>query len=263
MEKEFEVLDWLRSTLEWFLNKTTDDHCQVTLTRDEAIKFVEEHKATEQIKGKFDENKKSDITGLSFIEFKKIHKNDTPATALDILHRLSLAPDYVKPNSVEERARRFLRDKVEQALTQLEHIKEENSDEALECFKEIKKHIEYDYEYGTLCYDFEEELSTIKRTLLKAQVLEEENGILLGQNKDYYDELMLADKQHKEFAEFAMQQSKVLKIIFEKNVNMEEIFESEDVVEYNKGLLPVLRSSNALTDDEFNTLKKAHHTLEP
>ena len=89
----------------------------------------------EQIKGEFDENKKSDITGLSLNEFKEIHKNDTPIQALDILHRLSLAPDYIKPKSVEERARRFLRNKVEQALTGLSYT---NPSKALICLNFLK-----------------------------------------------------------------------------------------------------------------------------
>lgn len=73
--------------------------------------------------------KKSEITSLTFNEFKEIHKNDTSIVALDHLHRLSLIPLYVKPDSVEEKARRFLRDKVELDLIELQTIKENNSTE--------------------------------------------------------------------------------------------------------------------------------------
>lgn len=48
MDKEFEALDWLNDTLGYFLNKTTDTHCQITLTRNQATEFVEEHKKVEQ-----------------------------------------------------------------------------------------------------------------------------------------------------------------------------------------------------------------------
>ena len=107
----------------------------------------------------------------------------------------------------------------------------------------------------------EGEIDIIKHTLSREQALEEENDILLGQNSDLYDKLFLANKQYKELMEYAELHDKILKIIFEKNVNMEEIFESEDVVEYNKRLLPSLQSCNSLTEEEFNTLKKAHSVL--
>lgn len=67
---------------------------------------------------------------------------------------------------------------------------EENSNEALESLKEIEKHINYEYEYGSLCYDYEEELSTIKRELLKAQILEKENAELRQHIKRWHDLLL-------------------------------------------------------------------------
>ena len=145
-----------------------------------------------QIKDKFDENRKSDITHLSFNKFKEIHKNDTPFNALDILHRLSLAPDYVKPNSVEVWARRFLRDKVEQALTELKAIKEAKPSEAMKCLEELDcmfylekritnedgNHEDYEFHpYST------KEYHIIEDYILKAQEQEKENAKLKGQVK--------------------------------------------------------------------------------
>lgn len=63
-----------------------------------------------------EEQEKSPIYSLTFEEVKEIHKDDTALQALDGLHRLSLAPNYVKPNSVQEKFRRLLRDKVEAEL---------------------------------------------------------------------------------------------------------------------------------------------------
>ena len=68
--------------------------------------------------------------------------------------------------------------------------KEENSNEALESLKEIEKHIKYENEYGTLCYDYEEELSTIKSELLKAQQLEKEIAELNQHIKRWHDLLL-------------------------------------------------------------------------
>lgn len=68
--------------------------------------------------------------------------------------------------------------------------KEENSNEALESLKEIEKRCQYDYEYGDICYDYEEELSTIKHELLKAQELEKENAELRQHIKRWHDLLL-------------------------------------------------------------------------
>lgn len=65
----------------------------------------------------------SKITGLSIEELEKIHKDTSPLEALDYLHRLSLIPAYVKPYSVEEIYRWFLRDKIEKSLKAFNIVK--------------------------------------------------------------------------------------------------------------------------------------------
>jgi len=71
MEKEFEALDWLNDTLGYFLNKTTDTHCQITLTRNQATEFVEEHKKVEQF----------------LLELQQI-KESKPSEAMDCLEKI-------------------------------------------------------------------------------------------------------------------------------------------------------------------------------
>jgi hypothetical protein len=59
---------------------------------------------------------------------------------------------------------------------------------------------------------------------------------------------MKASKQLKE-------KDRILNIINEKCVNMELVFESEDVVEYNKRLPESLKECCKLTQDEFKLVK--------
>lgn len=75
---------------------------------------------------------RSEITGLTFEEIKEIHKDTTSLQALDYLHRFALDNDNCKPRSVEEKFRRFLRDKVEQDLEVLKILKKVFPKEVLE-----------------------------------------------------------------------------------------------------------------------------------
>lgn len=171
-DKEFEALEFIKEKFAYLEYNCENFH----VPKEELDILQNALTELKQIKGKFDEDRKSDITNLSFNKFKEIHKYDTPEIAVDILHRLSLAPDYVKPNSVEVWARRFLRDKVDQALAELKAIKEAKPSEAMKCVERLKQTIAmaenfYDspYEDEDMFTAVQRDVDTINQALLKTQ----------------------------------------------------------------------------------------------
>lgn len=104
----------------------------------------------------------SKITGLSIEEIEKIHKDTSPLEALDYLHRLSLIPAYVKPYSVEEIYRWFLRDKIEKSL---------------KAFNILKYRLDV-VNYGMVCDDPEPEYWLTYNNLLLKKLTKEEYEIL-------------------------------------------------------------------------------------
>ena len=96
------------------------------------------------------------------------------------------------------------------------------------------------------------QFALIKQVLIKAQEIEDENNILLGQNTDLFDELALANKQYKELMEGAKRQNDILKIMFDKNVDIELLKQSEDRSEYNTHF--PYRETYQLTQEEFDLL---------
>ncbi len=222
-----------------------------------------------QIKGKFDENKKSDITSLSFTEFKEIHKNDTPIVALDILHRLSLAPDYVKPKSVEEMARRFLRDKVEQTLQRLEALENSKPSEALECLERIiitkpyKTFDEFDNDYNSIkqyilkAQEQEKALADVEKVKSGKTIIHIGKDLVMMNKAKYYEYVELEEEpvSKRILQAKCEEQAKVLEIIKEKNVNLLVLRNCTKVEEYNKRIIE-WQGQDKLTKEEFNTLKE-------
>lgn len=87
----------------------------------------------------------------------------------------------------------------------------------------------------------------------KVQELESENSALLEENNDLYTELLFAEKQYKELTECVKKQSKVLRVIKEKNVDIIYLKDSNNVEEYNSHFGCAVCK---LTKEEFNTLKE-------
>ncbi len=134
-----------------------------------------------------------------------------------------------------------------------------NPSEALKCLEEIihefnEPHYELSGEYSyknELLRRCEDEVNTIKQALVKSQEQDfnyneivipflNELAIILGIND--IDEMLDKIKEQK----------KVLKIIFEKNVDIECIKQSNNLDEYNSNS----ESFIALTEEEFELLKR-------
>lgn len=136
---------------------------------------------------------------------------------------------------------------IKQALLELKAIKEANPSEALECLENIRKDI-YDY-YN----EYLDDISIIKQALLKAQEQEKEIEILKEYRKDYLSRLENLEK-------CSLNQEKVLKVIFEKKVNIGVLESVRTYREYNNRILdlnPTLATSlYFLIEEEFDLLKK-------
>lgn len=137
---------------------------------------------------------------------------------------------YGKTNSLEGTYDEFLT--IKRALQRLEQIDNSTPGEALECLKNIEA-------MGEDCLDdcCVVWFNVVKQTLLKAQEQEEENTKLKGQIK-YLGEI-ITDFQ------------KVLKIVFEKNVQVNNLKKCKTLEEYN-----ILWTTDELTQEEFDTLEE-------
>ena len=71
MSRKLEALNWFNNNLDFFLNKTTDTNCQLTLSREQAIEFVKEFNILKQ----------------NLTELKAI-KEANPSEALDELNEI-------------------------------------------------------------------------------------------------------------------------------------------------------------------------------
>lgn len=163
--------------------------------------------------------------------------------------------------------------------TESKVIRDTKPSEAIKCIERLKQTIDmaenfYDtpYEDEDMFAAVQEDVDTIKQSLLKAQVLEEKNNILLGQNDDLYDELLLANKQYKELMEYTKQHDKILKIIRYKCVDNINLGLVEHCVSYesyklcsqnNMNVNDNIEKENLLTKDEFDTLKNYVLVLKP
>lgn len=96
MNKEFEALDWLNDTLGYFLNKTTDTHCQITLTRNQATEFVEEHKKVEQAFLEYEKVQELEKKNAEYKEVLRIIKEKPQAElALIQLGKIKTYEEYL------------------------------------------------------------------------------------------------------------------------------------------------------------------------
>ena len=137
---------------------------------------------------------------------------------------------YGNTNSLEGTYDDFLT--IKKALQRLEQIDNSTPGEALECLKNIEA-------MGEDCLDdcCVVWFNVVKQALLKAQEQEEENTKLKGQIK-YLGEI-ITDFQ------------KVLKIVFEKNVQVNNLKKCKTLEEYN-----ILWTTDELTQEEFDTLEE-------
>lgn len=106
---------------------------------------------------------------------------------------------------------------IEQALIELQTIKEPKPNEALECLEGINNYLSNVYDYKEIKEEIQKDINTIKQALLKAQ-----------------------------------ENEKVLEIIFKKKVNTLLLELAENVDEYNERIVP----NGKLTKVEFNLLKR-------
>lgn len=109
-------------------------------------------------------------------------------------------------------------------LKELQSIKSVEPSEALKWLERYRIHIMFNTD-------------VVENALLKAQKQEKENEILKGQMK-YLTEI-ITDFQ------------KVLKIVFEKNVQVNNLKKCKTLEEYN-----ILWTTDELTQEEFDTLKE-------
>jgi len=175
---------------------------------------------------------------------------------------------------------------IKQALQRLKVIDNPNSKESLndlemlsDCAEAMKEApssnwIEYAQTEAELDLKLYLAYSNIQQVLLRAQADEKlkvdicelfgldnlypynNTNAILKELEEYMDrknqlwvDYMKASKQLKE-------KDRILNIINEKCVNMKLVFESEDVVEYNKSLPENLKECCKLTEDEFKLVKR-------
>lgn len=160
---------------------------------------------------------------------------------------------YIKKNEIE-----FL----EQALQRLEAIDNSKPSEALEELENIEadltglpKHVtEYDDGFDSYLEDIWDNVDIIKQALLKTQEQEfNYNNIVLP----FFDELvkLLGVNDTDEMLDKIKEQEKVLKIIFEKRVDMYMLFDL-GFEEYNKWVLQRYGTYYQLTQEDFEWLKR-------
>ena len=144
--------------------------------------------------------------------------------------------DEILPNSCN---------KVEQALLELKAIKEAEPSEALKCANELWQDINGENDFRN---DFKH-LKSIKQALLKAQ----ENETDIIHYKGTIDNLKRDNALLKEIKK---EQEKVLKIVFEKRVDLCILTDCDNVNEYNKSLGNFRPIEDRLTYEEFELLKR-------
>ena len=127
-----------------------------------------------------------------------------------------------------------------------------NSSEALKCLEKLG-HLDLYESCNDLKVNEVAEFSFVKQALIKAQEIEEDNDVLLGENDDLYTELAFCEKQYKETIEYAKKCTKLLKLINEKNVDVRYFKQQCNTLnDYNYCQL----FGDELSQEEFDLLKE-------
>ena len=134
----------------------------------------------------------------------------------------------------------------------LEQIDNAKPNEALESLKEISNN--YTFQDKTIGFCYEKELDIIKQALLKLDFLEDAmdlptNCFSIFKNRNDDEVVVMRKEKYEEYEE----QKKILKIVFEKIVNIIILELATNVNEYNERMLA---NSLMLTEEEFNLLKR-------
>ena len=135
--------------------------------------------------------------------------------------------------------------KGKQALQRLEQIDNAKPSEAL---KELEQMREFGNHFW-VADKVNKSYMTIKEYILSAQEQEDENSILKACIRDWED-----DYKHLEYA--LHKEKEVLRIIFEKNVDIINIRMSKTVDSYNYSVSSSNLNRKELTQEEFDLLKR-------
>jgi len=170
-----------------------------------------------------------------FEALKRIRQETAPAT---------YNPDFDKKECC---------DVIEQALQHLEAIENSNPSETLDKLLDRANHDEYLSRIGTeeaikFLNENQMFVTSIKQALIKAQDQEKE----LKQLKVKYADILI----NNEFIKYIDDNEKVLKIIFEKNVDIIMIRMSETLDKYNRMIYKDNFNRKELTQEEFELLKR-------
>ncbi len=155
---------------------------------------------------------------------------------------------------------------IEQALQRLESIDNANPSEALEKLDYIENEIKFAYDDDYVSYDYTDDVEYIKQALLKLQELEamaEEYDLQPYQIREALLVFCMMNSAGYKVSDIekAQEQEKVLKIIKEKNVDVQYLrYEAVDVRMYNDYVSQLNKVStinhSSLTEEEFDLLKR-------